>query len=249
MLKRERQEFILHQVNLHNKMLCADLSAHMQVSDDTVRRDLQELADAGKILKVHGGALSLSFASGASASDTIYSHKQKQVIARKAAALIEKGMYVLTGGGTTILEMARGLPPDLQATFISGSLPALTEYINHPRINVVAIGDKVSKEARMTVGPEAIARIREFNADLCILGINAIDIQTGVSDNDWDVVQLKKAMIQSSQKLICLTISEKINSKQPLQVCPAKAIHTLITELSPEDPILQPYRAAGIEVI
>ena len=249
MLKKERQAFILHQVNLHNKVLCADLSEHMHVSDDTVRRDLQELADTGKIIKVHGGALSPSFATGARASEIIYSHSQKQIIARKALSLIKDGMYVLTGGGTTILEMARSLPPDLQATFISASLPALCEYINHPRINVIAIGDKISKEARVSVGPEAISRIKEFNADLCFLGINAIDINKGVSDNDWDVVQLKKAMIQSSQKLVCLTISEKINSKQPLQVCPVQAIHTLITELSPDDPLLQPYRDAGIQVI
>lgn len=249
MLKRERQAFILHQVNLHNKVLCADLSEHMHVSDDTIRRDLQELAEAGQVIKVHGGALSSSFANGARASETIYSHSQKQVIARKAVSLIQKGMYVLTGGGTTILEMARSLPPDLDATFISGSIPALCEYINHPRIKVIAIGDKVSKEARVTVGPEAIACIKELNADLCFLGINALDIQKGVSDNDWYVVQLKKAMIQSSQKLVCLTISEKINSQQPLQVCPAQAIHTLITELSPDDQLLRPYREAGIHVI
>lgn len=249
MLKRERQAFILHQVNLHNKVLCTDLSLQMNVSDDTIRRDLQELADNGKLIKVHGGALSQSFATGAKDAETVYSHSKKQVIARKAISLIEKGMYVLTGGGTTILEMARTLPVDLEATFISGSIPVLSEYIDHPRINVVAIGDKVSKEAKVTVGPEAIARIKELNADLCFLGINAIDVQKGVTDNDWDVVQLKKAMIQASQKLVCLSISEKLSSLQPLQVCSVQAIHTLITELSSDDPLLQPYRDAGVRVL
>ena len=61
MLKQERQEYILHQLNLHNKVLCADLSSKMGVSDDTVRRDLQELSQEGKLIKVHGGALSKSF--------------------------------------------------------------------------------------------------------------------------------------------------------------------------------------------
>ena len=57
MLKKERQAYILHQVNLHNKVLCADLSQHMRVSDDTIRRDLNELAHEGRLIKVHGGAL------------------------------------------------------------------------------------------------------------------------------------------------------------------------------------------------
>src|SRR4030095_15012882 len=113
MLKRERQAYILHQVNLHNKVLSADLSEHINVSDDTIRRDLQELADAGKVIKVHGGALSPSFHSGHHNSREVYSYNQKKIIALKAASLIKDGMFILTGGGTTIIEMAKALPQDL----------------------------------------------------------------------------------------------------------------------------------------
>ena len=81
------------------------------------------------------------------------------------------------------------------------------------------------------------------------MGINALNLQTGVSDNDWDVVQIKKAMVESSQKLVCLTIAEKVNSQQPIQVCDYSKIDTLITELSPDDPLLQPYIEAGIKVL
>jgi DeoR/GlpR family transcriptional regulator of sugar metabolism len=81
------------------------------------------------------------------------------------------------------------------------------------------------------------------------MGINAINLSTGVSDNDWDIVQVKKAMIDSAQRLVCLTISEKINSRQPIQICDIKKIDTLITELPPDDPVLQPYVRAGITVI
>ena len=99
------------------------------------------------------------------------------------------------------------------------------------------------------MGTDAINKIRQFKTDLCFLGINAIDIDFGVSDNDWDVVQVKKAMIESSKKVVCLTISEKINSFQPIQVCSLSKIDMLITELSPDDPLLQPYVAAGITVL
>lgn len=249
MLKLERQEYIVHQVNLHNKVLLTDLSDQIQVSNDTIRRDLQELADAGKIIKIHGGALSPSFHNGNHQSKDVYAYTQKKIIAKKAVSLIKNGMFVLTGGGTTVIELARALPRDLQATFISGSIPALFEYANHPNIEVIVIGDKISKNSKITVGSEAISKIKELRVDLCFMGINAINLTTGVSDNDWDIVQVKKAMIESSQKLVCLTISEKINTQQPIQICEIKKIDTLITELSPEDPLLLPYEKAGITVI
>lgn len=249
MLKRERQAYILHQVNLHNKVLSADLSHHINVSDDTIRRDLQELAEAGKLIKVHGGALSPSFHNGHHTSREVYSYSQKKTIAQKAASLIQDGMFVLTSGGTTIIELARALPMNLHATFISGSIPAIFEYMNHPNIDVIVIGDKISKNSKITVGLEAISRIRQLKADLCFMGINAINTDNGVSDNDWEVVQIKKAMIESAQRLVCLTISEKINSQQPIQVCDCRKIDTLITELPSNDPLLRPYSEAGIKVL
>src|SRR5215203_2265001 len=212
MLKRERQVFILHQVNLHNKVLSTDLSQSINVSDDTIRRDLQELAEEGKVIKVHGGALSLSFHHRDISSGEIYGYNQKRHIAQKAVSLIKEGMIVLTSGGTTIIELAKSLPPGLRATFISGSIPAIYEYMNHPNIDVIAIGDKVSKNSKITTGLEALSQIRQIRADICFLGINAINLEMGVSDNDWDVVQIKKAMIESARQLVCLTISEKLNS-------------------------------------
>jgi DeoR/GlpR family transcriptional regulator of sugar metabolism len=249
MLKMERQAFILHQVNLHNKVLSTDLSQQIKVSDDTIRRDLQDLATLGKIIKVHGGALSPSFHYGHQTSKEVYAYTQKRIIARKAISLIKDGMFVLTGGGTTIMELAKALPSGLHATFISGSIPVLLEYTNHPNIEVIAIGDKISKNSKISVGSEAMAKIRELKVDICFLGINAINLENGVSDNDWEIVQIKKAMIASSKKTICLTISEKVNSQQPLQICNCNKIDSLITELPPDDPVMQPYVKAGITVL
>ncbi|MBS1662605.1 MAG: DeoR/GlpR transcriptional regulator [Bacteroidetes bacterium] len=248
MLKQERQAFILHQVNLHNQVLSTSLSQELEVSEDTIRRDLQELADNKRLIKVHGGALSLSFNEPHHPTH-VYAHTQKKLIARKAAPLIQNDMFVLTTGGTTLIELARHLPPTLKATFISGSLPVVLEYTQHPLIDVILIGDKVSKNSKITVGGEAISKIRQIKADICFLGVNAIDAELGITDNDWEVVQVKKAMIESAQKVICLTIAEKINSSQPFHVCPVEDIDTLITELPPEDPRLEPYHKKGIHVI
>ena len=249
MLKRERQAFIFHQVNLHNKVLSSALSQEIKVSEDTIRRDLQELAEEGKVIKVHGGALSPSFDQLNYPSDKIYSHNQKNIIAKKAVSLIEDGMFVLTGGGTTIIEMARNLPPQLRATFISGSIPAIVEYMHHPNCDVIVIGDKISKNSKITVGAEAINQIHQIKADICFLGINAIDIRHGITDNDWEVVQIKKAMIESAQRVVCMSIAEKINTIQPIHICLLQNIDVLITELPPDSPELQPYIDAGIQVL
>lgn len=99
MLKKERQAYILHRLNLHNKVLSTKLGEDMKVSEDTVRRDLQELANAGKLIKVHGGALSLAFNEVQFTNGTIYSQSQKAIIAQKAIGLIKEQMYVLTSGG------------------------------------------------------------------------------------------------------------------------------------------------------
>lgn len=249
MLKRERQAYILHQVNLHNKVLSSNLSQEMEVSEDTIRRDLLELTSQGKIIKVHGGALSHSFSNFYTPVNDIYSYVNKKTIAEKAASLVQSGMFVLTSGGTTIIELARALPLDLKATFISGSIPAIVEYMNHPNIEVIIVGDKISKSSKITVGGEAIAKIKQIRAELCFLGINAIDVNHGITDNDWDVVQLKKAMIDSAQRVVCLSISEKLKSLQPIKVCDLKQIDTLITELDPNEPMLKAYVDAGINVL
>ena len=138
MLKTERQAYILHNINLHNRILSSDLSLVMDVSEDTVRRDLQDLADSGKIIKVHGGALSNSFHSSVNVS-SVYELTSKKIIAQKAISLIKDGMFVLTTGGTTIMELARALPENLKATFITGSIPVALEFLNHPNIDVIII--------------------------------------------------------------------------------------------------------------
>ena len=248
MLKKERQAFILRQVNLHNKVLSVDLSQEMSVSEDTIRRDLVEMAQLDKLIKVHGGALSKSFHLSIEATN-VYALSGKKSIALKASRLVEDGMFVLTSGGTTIIELAKSLPSELKATFITVSLAAAYEYIHHPNIEVIFIGDKISKSAQISIGGEAISKIKAIKADLCFLGTNAIDVENGLTDNDWDVVQVKKAMIDSSQKVVSLAIAEKLNTYQRIKICDIDEIDTLVTELEPGDDQLQAYLDKGLEIL
>jgi DeoR/GlpR family transcriptional regulator of sugar metabolism len=249
MLKPERHAYILHQLDLHNKVLCSTLSDEMSVSEDTVRRDLQELSDEGRLIKVHGGALSRSFHFISQAVLPVYAHPAKRLIAEKTAGLIRNGMVVLTTGGTTIQELATAIAPDLQATFITCSIPAALAYSQHPGIEVIMIGDRMSKTSKMCVGGDVISKIRDIRADLCILGVNGIDGEIGITDSDWEVVQVKKAMMQAAKRTICVSISEKLNSRQHYKVCTSDQIDLLVTELSPEDTRFDPYRKQGISIL
>lgn len=241
MLKKERHAFIIRQINLHNKVLSSDLSNQLRVSEDTVRRDLIELAETGKIIKVHGGALSKSFHFPFHQLE-VYAHDAKKVVAQKALKLISDGMIVLTGGGTTMMELARLIPDDIRATFFTISPLVALELSEHPNLTVILIGGQFSKNAQVVLGPEVISFLSEIKVDLCLLGANGFSLSEGITDSDWDVVQVKKAMIKAANKLVVLSISEKLNSVKPMKVCNLNQIAGLVTELKATDETLSEYR-------
>jgi len=233
MLKEERHKIIMREINLHNKVLSIDLSQILNVSDDTVRRDLKDLVDAGKILKVHGGAISKSFVSSFSTQNNIYAQDKKQEIARKALVLLKNEMVVLTEGGTTILEFAKQIPKTLNVTFYTISPQIAITLSDHPNIEVITIGGKLIKNANLHTGASVINQLAEIKVDLCLLGANAFSVQDGLTDVDWEVVQVKKALIRSAKKIAILCISEKLNTTQRLKICDSSQINYLITELPP----------------
>jgi DeoR/GlpR family transcriptional regulator of sugar metabolism len=241
MLKKERQGHIIKQINLHNKVLSSDLSLELNVSEDTIRRDLNELSLEDKIVKVHGGALSKSYNFTATQEET-YAYDEKNIIAQKVVSLIEDGMTILCSGGTTIRAIANNLPENLSVTFFTVSPLIALELTKHLNVEVILLGGKLSNASKISVGGEVVAKINEIKADLCILGINGFD-GDGISDSDYEVVQVKKAMIKASKQLITPVISEKLNSTLRLQVCSLDEVDYLITELSPNSSILESYQS------
>lgn len=248
MLKKERQAYIIQQINIHNKVLSSDLSVQLNVSEDTVRRDLQELDEEGKLTKVHGGALSKSFHFTIQ-NNNIYQHTEKKIIAHKAIQLIKDGMLVVLSGGTTIRELVKNLPEELNATFITVSIPTALELLNHPNSEVIFLGNKLIKSAQMSVGAEVVQKLSEIRADLCFLGTNSIDVNEGITDLEWEIIEVKKAMMRAAKKTVSLAISEKLNTVQRLQVCKIDDVDMMITELNPEELLLQPYKEKGLIVL
>jgi DeoR/GlpR family transcriptional regulator of sugar metabolism len=249
MKKQERHQIILNEVHLHNRVLISDLMSSFNVSMDTVRRDIQELDKLKQLKKVHGGAVSNGFSIHSDHSRKIY--ENKFIIAKKGISLLNYGDVVLISGGSTNLEFAKLLPTKMNLTIFTPSLPMAVELLNSSsKFNEVhLIGGKLSRGSQLATGGSAINLLSEITVDICILGTGYMDIDKGITEQDWEIAQMKKAMVMSSKKLVSLTISKKLNTFNRFKVCDAIAVDTLVTELDPNSPDLKKYREAGIRLL
>ncbi|NRA50139.1 MAG: DeoR/GlpR transcriptional regulator [Phaeodactylibacter sp.] len=249
MLKTERQLLILREANVHNKVLQSELSELLKVSEDTIRRDLQELAESGKLQKVRGGAISNSFQMAGTTESEIYAYTEKTTIARKAIQLFQNGMLILISGGTTNLEVARMLPPELKVTFLTVSLPVAMQLARHPDSETLFIGGRISGDAQISTGGEVIKKLLSLKPDLCLLGANSIDPVYGLTDSDWEVVEVKQVMREVSAQTAALAISEKLNTHTKMRICHLSELQYLITERTPDDPFLSSFRIPGLTLL
>jgi DeoR/GlpR family transcriptional regulator of sugar metabolism len=239
-LKGERKDLILQQVNIHTRMSLTELAEILNVSEDTIRRDINDLAEEGKLIKIRGGIMSKAYHHSSMPQES-YSHQNKKIIAEKALALLKDDMFVLIGGGTTIRELVKVIPADLKATFITVNPLTAVELLDKPNLEIILIGGQLSRYSQMSVGGDVNQRLSELRVDLCIMGTNAIDAGEGLTDSDWETVQTKKAMIKAAGKIAVLAISEKMNSIMRMKVAGLEEIDYLITELPPDSEQLIPY--------
>ena len=249
MTKNERQNFIIREVRLHNRVLLNDLAALLDVSPDTVRRDIIELDKKEKVLRVHGGAQAIGYQPYNFNTHEIFFHNEKMKIATKAAHLVETNSVSLISGGTTNLELVRALPDDLTTTFFTPSLPIAMQLLTHENIEVIFLGGRLSRSSQIALGGNVLNSLADIKFDNCFLGTSYLDSDRGLTEFDWEVVQLKKAMINSASRIISLTISEKLGSSQRYKVCELDRIDTLVTELSMPNKKLTPYYNHGIEIL
>ena len=251
MLKQERHHYILEEIRTYNKVRSSDLSIQLDVSEDTIRRDLKELSDSGKIRKVHGGAMSAASAyiPFSHKDRDIYAHEEKVKIVRKAISLIADDNVLLMDGGTTNLEFARLLPIDLKATVFTNSLPIAVQLSEHPNVETIFIGGKILKNAQVAIGLDVINGLKDIQADICIIGTRSIHSEIGITEIDREEAQVKRALINASNKVVSLSISEKLQTNQPYLVEKIEKIHMLVTELDPSDKTLIPFINKGLEIL
>lgn len=248
-LTDERRAFILDLLRVQGRVLAADLSAELDVSQDTIRRDLRELDALGLLRRVHGGALPRHGDATPFAARARRAPEAKESIARRAATCVSDGDVVVLDGGTTTLELARALRLDLHATVLTTSPPVALALADRPGVQVVLVGGTLRPQALVTVGAAAVETLRVVRADIVFLGVCGLHPEIGVTTEDIEERHVKAAMIDGAAEVVALADHDKLGTAMPVVVAPMRSVTRLVTDAEAEEHALAPYRALGIEVL
>ena len=204
MQKEERKKYIMDELKTFDKVRSIELSDKLNVSRDTIRRDLKELADKGRLKQVHGGAMSSSIFSFQEAHIDKYVHNGTIKIVRKALPLIKDNMVFIIDGGTTGLELAKVLPLDLKATVCTNALKVALVLCDHPGIEVCFFGGRLHKGSRSTMGLDVIDRLSGIYADMFFMDAIVLNAPIGITADDREGAIIKRFMMTRSNKVVML---------------------------------------------
>jgi DeoR/GlpR family transcriptional regulator of sugar metabolism len=250
-LTDERRTLILDRLRTHGRVLAADLTAELDVSADTIRRDLRELDDAGMLRRVHGGALPRDGDGAPFQARARRAPEAKASIARRAAECVRDGQLVVLDGGTTTLEVARALAANaaLSARVITNSPPIAIALADHPGLEVTVVGGTLRPNSLVTVGAAAVDAFAMIRADIVFLGVCGLHPEIGVTTSDVEERHVKAAMIDGGAEVVALADHDKLGTAMSIVVAPLSAVTRLVTDADADDDALAPYRALGIEVL
>lgn len=257
----ERRNAIL-ELLAHNPLLkVTELSAHFQVSEVSIRRDLERLEQAGLLRRVHGGvvanpALSLGPKMTPFIAAQMQVHrKEKERIGQAAARLIGPGDHIMFDAGTTTYEVARSIPADLldvgKLTVITCSLLVAMELGAWRGVNVILLGGLYQAEFYMNVtGPKTIEALKGLHADKLFLGADGISISHGVTiAHNLVEAETDKVMTASASQIIVVADSSKIGQIGLTSILPLSGIHVLVTDPGAPPDFVSHVQGLGIEVI
>lgn len=249
MLKAERHRFIIDQLLRDQKIVTTDISLLLNVSEDTIRRDINQLQNQKMLKKVFGGAMVLQEEQVDVFNIVISLEEQKRKIVTKALSLLYNGQVIIMSGGSTNLVFAKLIPADLNATIYTYSLPIAMQLSQHPNIDLIFIGGKMQKKAMVTIGMDVVQVLSKIKADICFIGASAINVNQGLTEIGYEVSIVKRAMIESSDKVVSMFSCAKLNTKMAHVVCELNQLNTIVTNLDPDDLRLQEYSKSGIQVL
>ncbi|WP_413993481.1 DeoR/GlpR family DNA-binding transcription regulator [Labrys okinawensis] len=244
----ERQRMLLERIEQDGRVASAQAALDFAVSEDTIRRDLRELADAGLVERVHGGALRKSKASHRFDKRVIANEAQKAQLANRALAFIAPDMVVLLDQSTSNLMLARQLPVDAGLTVITPSPDIAVAALDRGVSKLILVGGMIDPLSRSAVGAGALEQIAGMKPDLCFLGACAVDLIDGVTAVDYEDTCLKRAMVAASRAVIALITADKLDTSSAYKIAPFSRLDHMVTERGVSGAVQQRYSNSGVEI-
>ncbi|MFB7397580.1 MULTISPECIES: DeoR/GlpR family DNA-binding transcription regulator [unclassified Streptomyces] len=249
MLAAERRDHLLELLAREGKVVAKEVAAGLGISEDSVRRDLRDLAGEGLCQRVYGGALPVSPAAADYRSRKSVAPDGKRKVAALAAGLVRPGGAVILDGGTTALAVVHALPRDLDCTVITHSPTIAAALIDHPGAEVFLIGGRVFKHSAVACGAAAVEAAQNVSADLCLLGVTGVHPDAGLTTGDAEEAAMKRALAARAADTYVLASSEKVGTASRFRVLPWGGISGLITDADPHDPMIEKLAAGGVEIL
>lgn len=245
MLTAQRKQFLAEKLGRDGRLVARALSIELDVSEDTIRRDLREMARDGLLQRVHGGALPASPATGNLAARAAIAQDDKQAIGLAAARLVQPGQVVFVDGGTTAVQLVRQLAPDLRATIVTHSPIIACELLPFENIDVIVLGGRLMRHSMVALGAATVEAIGRLRADLYFMGVCSLH-PSGLSTGDFEEACVKRALCQAAAETVVLASSEKLATAAPFQVVGLDAIDGIVALATTDAALLAPYRDRGI---
>jgi len=228
MLTSERRQILLQRLAQDGRLVATELAAEFDTSEDTIRRDLRELAAEGLLVRVHGGALPASPAVQPLAARRAIAPDLKARLARRAARLLRPGMTVILDGGTTHAALVAALPDDLELTVITHSPTIATLLEPFPRVDVILVGGRLLRHSMVAVGAEAIEAFLRVRADLCFLGVTGVHAEAGLTTGDHEEAAIKRRMSAQAAETVVIATPDKLGAISHFGIVPLAEVTTLV---------------------
>lgn len=250
MLPQDRQNEIMKQLRKFRTIKISDISRDLNVTRETIRKDLYEMEEGGLIRKVHGGAILIK-----ANFETKYINRksineaEKRSIAKRAAELVEDGDTLYIDYGTTALFFAQEILCKKDLTIITNSLPIANELVDYSDFEIIIIGGNVRKNEKSLFGPIAYRSIERLYVDKGFFGIGSIDIKAGYTNVHMGEAEVSRLMMVNSQKTIMMADYTKFKSIAMNQVASSEEVDFLITDCNTGVEILNQLREKNKKVI
>jgi DeoR/GlpR family transcriptional regulator of sugar metabolism len=249
MLTSQRKRLILTRLAKDGQIVAKELAAELGTSEDTIRRDLRELAQSGKLQRVHGGALPASAAAGNLQTREQVSPLEKIALGRLGASFIQPGQVVILDGGTTAIQVARHLDPALRATLVTHSPNVAVELAAHPSVEIIVLGGRLFRHSMVNMGAAVIDAAARLRADLYFMGVTGVHPDAGLSTGDAEEAAVKRALHERAAETIVLASTEKLLAASAFVVAPLKAVSMLVVPSSTPQRTMRALATPGIKIL